>query len=455
MSLEVPTSPGLVVSRFAAGLETANLHHETISPDLSFCGITKLEDLQSADILHKIGLTLQVIPAYLGEVRQVLELLQAAGVDPRQIRRTLRERIGDGGYQHAEREPISRSDAVRAAFNRASEIAADQNVPIIMVQHLLAALLEIPDTHTRALLTEMGVDVDKLRDDAAALPVPKPIAPNGGGILDQLGIDLIEKARAGELAPVIGRKDEMMQVIKTLGRSKKNCPVLVGAAGVGKSAIVEGLAQRIADRRLNVRILDDFQGKRIVQISASSLVSGTKYRGDFEERMERLIAEVRADPNLILFVDEIHLLVGAGASGGGMDAANILKPALASGEIKLIGATTDAEYRQYIEKDAALERRFQRVVVEEPSPQETVDMLAGVRGRLQDKHQVTITDEAIVAAVELAVRYITDQQLPDKAYTLLDDACAWVRYGSVLSAGPLADSGEVVLNEVTPETVRA
>ena len=452
MSGDVPHSPGFSISHSLAAVETAHLNQEKITPDLSICGITKLEDFQSPDILRKIGLSPRMVPSFLAEAQQLLQLFKDTGLKPREIRHVLRERIGDGGYHRNKGEHISRSDEVRAAFDRASDIAAEHSAQIVMVQHLLAALLEIDGTHIRDLLAEQGIDVDELREKAAALPVTASKRHTSTDLLDQLGTDLTAQALAGELSPVVGRKSEMLKVIKTLGRNKKNCPVLVGAAGVGKTAIAEGLAQRIAVKNIH----QDFHDKRIIQLNASSLVAGTTYRGQFEERIEQLIMELAGASDVILFVDEIHLLVGAGASGGGgMDAANILKPALADGKIKLIGATTDAEYRQYIKKDAALERRFEPVRVAEPTKRETVEMLTGARDHLQETHGVTIMDDAIFAAVELSVRYITDRFLPDKAYTLLDTACADARYGSMLSLRPDNVMPNQPLNAVTEETIKA
>lgn len=453
MSAEVPHSPGMLISHSLAAMETAALSHECISPDLSICGVTKLEDMLVPERLRQVGLSPQMIPAFIAEAEQVLQLLRGTGIAPRELRRALRERIGDGGYVRAEGDHISRSEVVRSAFDRANNIAAEKSAQIIMVHHLLAALLEIPDTHARALLIERGVDVDELREKASSLPMPA-IQRSRNGLIDQLGVDLTAKAGAGDLQPVIGRRDEMLRVMKILGRGdKKNCPILVGAAGVGKTAIVEGLAQRIAAKNIH----PDLHNTRIVQLDASALVAGTKYRGDFEERMANLIAEASADPDLILFIDEIHMLVGAGAGGSSsMDAANILKPALANGLLRLIGATTDAEYRQYIEKDAALKRRFEPVRVVEPTAQETVEMLEGARARLQDTHGVTIVDEAIIAAVELSVRHMTSEFLPDKAYTLLLDACTEMRYGSILSYRPdQMDAQQEFIKTVTAETVRA
>jgi ATP-dependent Clp protease ATP-binding subunit ClpC len=452
MPSEVPHSPALVISHLLAARETAALNYERIIPDLSVVGITRLERSPSLQVMRQIDLPPHLTPVFTAEAEQILQLLKEMGIEPRGLRDALYKRLGDGGYRRSKDERISRSDDVRAAFNRASDIAAEKSAQMVMVHHLLAAILEIPGTHIRAELSEMGVDVDALREKAAVLPMPAMIERPRNGLINQFGTDLTEKAHRGDLPPVIGRSDEMMRIVKILGRDKKNCPVLVGAAGVGKTAIVEGLAQRIAVKNIH----PDLHNKRIVQLNASALVAGTKYRGDFEERMTQLIAEISVDPNLILFIDEIHLLIGAGAGGSsGMDAANILKPALANGSIRLIGATTDTEYRQYIEKDAALERRFEPVRVAEPSAQETVKMLTGARERLQEKHGVTILDEAIPAAVELSVRYITDRFLPDKAYTLLDDACAEARYGSILSYRPDQMDAQQVINAVTADTVRA
>jgi ATP-dependent Clp protease ATP-binding subunit ClpC len=220
--------------------------------------------------------------------------------------------------------------------------------------------------------------------------------------------------------PIEGRRDEMLQMVRTLSRKTKNNPVLIGEAGVGKTAIVEGLAQRIAKGK-------NLIGKRIIELNIASLVGGTKYRGEFEERLNRVIEEAKQHPEVILFLDEIHNLVGTGRAEGSMDAANILKPALARGEISCIGATTIAEYRKYIEKDAALERRFQPVMINEPSPEEAVRILLKLKSKFEGHHKVTITEEAIVCAVELSVRYLPYRQLPDKAVDIIDEACASVQ----------------------------
>ncbi|MGB9811190.1 MAG: ATP-dependent Clp protease ATP-binding subunit, partial [Dictyoglomus turgidum] len=241
--------------------------------------------------------------------------------------------------------------------------------------------------------------------------------------LDEFGRDLTQLARQGKLDPIIGREKELERIIQILSRRTKNNPVLVGEPGVGKTAIVEGLAQKIVDGE----VPDTLLNKRIVAIDMGSIVAGTKYRGEFEERMQRIIEEVKMAKDVILFIDEIHTLFGAGAAEGAVDAANILKPSLAKGEIQLIGATTPSEYRKYIEKDGALERRFQPIMVNEPTPEETIQILKGLREKYENYHRVKITDEAIEEAVKLSVRYITDRFLPDKAIDVIDEASARVR----------------------------
>jgi len=252
-------------------------------------------------------------------------------------------------------------------------------------------------------------------------PEPKPKKPS---ILARFGRDLSRLAKAGKLVPVIGRKPEMLRIAQALLQSRKNNVILVGEPGVGKTGIVEGLAQRIAKGK----VPEELKGTQIVELSMSLLVAGTKYRGEFEERLQAVIKEASADPHIVLFLDEIHTMMGAGKAGGSMDAANILKPALARGDIRVIGATTIAEYRLHIEKDAALERRFQKVDVEEPTPDETLEILRALRTRMEEHHGITITAGAISAAVEWSVRYLPDFRLPDKAIDLLDTACAQARF---------------------------
>ena len=246
---------------------------------------------------------------------------------------------------------------------------------------------------------------------------------NDSPVLKQYGRDLTQLAREGKIDPIIGRDEEMQRVIQILSRRTKNNPCLIGEPGVGKTAVVEGLAQKIADKM----IPETLAGKLIVTLDISAMIAGAKYRGEFEERMKGVMGEVLKDPRIILFIDEIHTIIGAGAAEGAVDAANILKPALARGEIQVIGATTINEYRKHIEKDAALERRFQSVMVGEPGPEETVKILKGLRDKYEAHHKVKITDDAVNAAVSLSKRYINDRYLPDKAIDLIDEAASKIR----------------------------
>ncbi|ADV46756.1 ATP-dependent Clp protease ATP-binding subunit [Nitratifractor salsuginis] len=268
------------------------------------------------------------------------------------------------------------------------------------------------------------VDLMELKKELEAMRGGKPIESQTDDekleSLEKYGVDLTQKARNGELDPVIGRDEEIQRVMQILIRKTKNNPILLGEPGVGKTAIVEGLAQRIVDKEVPLSL----QNKRLIQLEMSSLIAGAKYRGEFEDRLKAVVEEVRNDGNIILFIDEIHTIIGAGASEGSMDAANILKPMLARGELHTIGATTLKEYRKYFEKDAAMQRRFQPVMVDEPSQDEALQILRGIRERLEAHHNVQILDSALVAAVKLSTRYITDRYLPDKAIDLIDEAAA-------------------------------
>ncbi|MFV8815705.1 AAA family ATPase, partial [Aerococcus urinaeequi] len=242
--------------------------------------------------------------------------------------------------------------------------------------------------------------------------------------LEKYGVDLVEQVKAGKMDPIIGRDEEIRDVVRILSRKSKNNPVLIGEPGVGKTAIVEGLAQRIVKKD----VPDNLKDKTVFSLDMGALISGAKYRGEFEERLKAVLNEVKkADGRIILFIDEIHNIVGAGKTEGSMDAGNLLKPMLARGELHCIGATTLDEYRQYMEKDKALERRFQRVLVKEPSVEDTISILRGLKERYELHHEVTIHDQALVAAAELSDRYITDRYLPDKALDLVDEASAEIR----------------------------
>ena len=329
------------------------------------------------------------------------------------------------------------SPKTQKVLERAETEAEHFHSEQIGTEHLLLAIIKETDCAASRLLNTLGVSGQKLyidilvamgedssqyRDDWQNARSGKK-AKNATATLDGYSRDLPQLAREGALDPVIGREDEIERVIQILSRRGKNNPCLIGEPGVGKTAIVEGLAQRI----VNGIVPDTVAGKRLLTLDLSGMVAGSKYRGEFEERIKRVIAEVQQAGNIILFIDELHTIIGAGGAEGAIDASNILKPSLARGELQLIGATTIEEYRKYIEKDAALERRFQPVTVEEPTTEQAIAILQGLKSRYEEHHQVAITDDGVEAAVRLSQRYINDRYLPDKAIDLIDEAAARLR----------------------------
>ena len=339
------------------------------------------------------------------------------------------------------------SQAVREAENQNEEQAG--------TEHLLVAMLKETDCVATRLLYTMGINIQKLY--AAVLNTMGIENPAEGDLqnaknqkmqknssptptLDQYSRDLTVMAAEGRLDPVVGRDREITRPIQILSRRSKNNPCLVGEPGVGKTAIVEGLAQRI----VSDMVPESVRGKRVVVLDMSGMVAGSKYRGEFEERIRKVIDEVRANQGILLFIDELHTIIGAGGAEGALDASNILKPSLSRGEIQLIGATTLEEYRKYIEKDAALERRFQPVTVEEPTEQEALEILRGLRPYYEKHHGVKIEDEALEAAVKMSVRYINDRFLPDKAIDIIDEAASKVQLGSYRSVPEVEELEEKV-----------
>lgn len=323
--------------------------------------------------------------------------------------------------------------------------AAKFKAPLVGTEHILIALIKESDCIAVRLLNTLGVNVQKVYIDILSasgvdVSAAKNEYPAGKNrnkskasatpTLDQYSRDLTEYAREGKLDPVIGRENEIQRVVQILSRRTKNNPCLVGEPGVGKTAIAEGLALKIVEGNIPETIKE----KRVVTLDLSGMVAGSKYRGEFEERIKKVISEVISDGNVLLFIDEIHTIIGAGGAEGAIDASNILKPSLARGELQIIGATTREEYRKYIEKDAALERRFQPVVVEEPSEEEAILILYGLRDKYEAHHQVRITDSALEAAVKLSNRYINDRYLPDKAIDLMDEAASKVRLSTYTSS---------------------
>ncbi|SCG75164.1 ATP-dependent Clp protease ATP-binding subunit [Micromonospora coxensis] len=354
------------------------------------------------------------------------DLVRRAGADPDALVNALGGR-GEGAPRGEVPPNLSLTPAAKRALLDAHQLSRAMGANYIGPEHILMALPLNPESPAGRMLAAGRIQPESLQAASAERgPMPGPKPDRGTPTLDQYGQDLTDLARNDQIDPVIGRADEIEQAVEILSRRTKNNPVLIGEAGVGKTAIVEGLAERICDGDVPQTLL----GKRVVQLDLAGLVAGTRYRGDFEERLKKVIDEIRAHRDeLIIFLDEIHTLVGAGGAGseGGMDASNMLKPALARGELRVIGATTLDEYRRSIEKDAALARRFQPVLVPEPTVEDTVAILRGLRDRYEAHHQVRFTDEALVAAAELSDRYVTDRFLPDKAIDLIDQAGARVR----------------------------
>ena len=361
------------------------------------------------------------------EDRVVRRVLEEVGADPEAIRAQLEEEAQKGGRTDV--SPSLAPDAKRALL-AAYEESRDLGSSYIGPEHVLLALAADDESDGGRLLSRFGLSHTKLRgavvrgvDTGGEAREPASSTPT----LDEYSRDLTQMAREGKLDPVIGRAEEVETTIEILSRRTKNNPVLIGDPGVGKTAIVEGIAQRV----VNDEVPETLSDKRVVQLDLSGIVAGTQYRGQFEERLKKVIDEVRENSDdLILFIDELHTVVGAGAAEGAMDASNMLKPALSRGELHVVGATTIDEYRKNIEKDAALERRFQPVLVSEPTVEDTIDILRGLKDRYEAHHRVKIREEAIIAAAELSDRYITGRFLPDKAIDLMDQAAARVRLRS-------------------------
>ena len=385
----------------------------------------------------------------LGLVRETegvaARVLSSLAVDLSKVRSAVEFIIGRG------EKPAQGEIGLTPRAKKVVELAVDEarrmNHTYIGTEHLLIGLLREGEGVAAGVLESLGVTLDKVRAETHRILSHNQGTGSQGSrtttrtpTLDQLGVDLTVAARSDKLDPVIGREQEIQRVVQILSRRTKNNPVLVGEPGVGKTAIVEALAQRIGGGE----VPDTLQGKRLVTLDMGALVAGTKYRGEFEERLKKVIEEIKSSGNCVLFIDEIHTIVGAGAAEGAVDASNILKPSLARGELQCIGATTLDDYRKYVERDPALERRLQPVRVEEPSSDETVDILKGVRSRYEDHHNVDITDEALNSAANLASRFISDRFLPDKAIDLIDEAGSRVRLRGSVTPASVKDAMQVL-----------
>lgn len=439
--------------------EARHLNHPAVGTEHLLLGLLREGDSVAARALASLGVNLKSVRE---EVRKAVR--PGEGVPPGELGLTPR---------------------AKKVLELAQEEARRQGVNYVGTEHILLGLMEEGEGLAAQVLGSLGLTPEKVRERILAMlgggqqqpgapfgiffgglpfgmggmgipgfqPAGAPMggkAPHRPGtntpVLDQFSRDLTALAREGKLDPVIGRDKEIERVIQILSRRTKNNPVLIGDPGVGKTAIVEGLAQRIEQNQ----VPEVLRGKRVVALDMAGMVAGTKYRGEFEERFRRVLDEIRAAGNIILFIDELHTLIGAGAAEGAIDAANILKPALARGEIQTIGATTIDEYRKHIEKDAALERRFQPVMVNEPTVEETIAILKGLRDRYEAHHRVKITDEALEAAAKLSDRYITDRFLPDKAIDLIDEAASRVRL-AIYTAPKEVKELEARLEEVQKE----
>ena len=384
--------------------EAQQFNHNYIGTEHILLGLVREQECVAAKVL--VNLSVQ-----LNKVRSAVEFIIGRG-----------ERTASG--------EIGLTPRAKKVIELSVDEARRLNHQYIGTEHLLIGLLREGDGVAAGVLESLGVNLEKARAETTRLlsqSQSQAQSSSRGAVrtptLDQLGVDLTQKAKNGILDPVIGRQKEIERVIQILSRRTKNNPVLIGEPGVGKSSIVEALAQKIAA----ADVPDTLQGKRLVTLDVGALVAGTKYRGEFEERLRKVIEEIKSSGNCVLFIDEMHTIVGAGAAEGAVDAANMLKPALARGELQCVGATTQDDYRKQVERDPALERRFQPIKVDEPTVEETVEILRGLKSRYEDHHGLDITDDAIQEAANLASRYITDRFLPDKGIDVIDEAASRVR----------------------------
>ncbi len=397
--------------------EAQRFNHNYIGTEHLLLGLVREGEGVAAKVLSNLGIELT-------KVRSAVEFIIGRG------ERTVQGEIG-----------------LTPRAKKVIELAVDEARRLghhyIGTEHLLLGLIREGEGIAAGVLESLGVNLEKVRSEVIKVLTQSGSGPHAGErrssktpTIDQLGIDLTAQARAQQLDPIVGRDGEIERVLQVLSRRRKNNPALIGEPGVGKTAIVEGLAQRIVSGEVPENLL----GKRLLTLDIGSLVAGTKYRGEFEERLKKIIEEIRSSGDCVLFIDELHTIVGAGAAEGAVDAANILKPALSRGEIQTIGATTLDEYRKYIERDAALERRFQPITVREPTVEETIEILRGLRERFEEHHRLKITDNALKGAAEMAERYITDRFMPDKAIDLIDEASSRVRMRRAVAPQNLKDA---------------
>src|SRR5881409_1757224 len=415
---------------YLAREEAARLQHDYIGTEHLRRGVIREGEGIAATVLNNLGLDLE-------RIRQEVENMVSAA----------------GGTMTIGEIPFT--PRAKRVLELAVEEARSLGHNYVGTEHLLLGLIREGEGVAAKVLLELGVDRKRVREETLKLlgGTPSSSASTERGeeraetpALNQFGRDLTSLAREGKLDPVIGREKEIERVVQVLSRRKKNNPVLIGEPGVGKTAIAEGLAQRI----VSAQVPESLKNKRIVTLDLAAVVAGTKYRGQFEERLKTVMNEIRESKDTVIFIDELHTIVGAGGAEGAIDASNMLKPALARGELQCIGATTLDEYRKYIEKDGALERRFQPIMVDQPSVADTIEILKGLRDKYEAHHGVKITDEALVQAVKLADRYMNDRYFPDKAIDVIDEACARARLSVSTVPGEIQEL-EKKLEEVVKE----
>lgn len=409
--------------------EAVNLNHDYIGTEHILVGLLKEEEGVASQVLKQLGV-------HVDKVEEEVERL-----------------VGKGEYQQV--GEVTFTPRAKKVLELASQEASQLKNSYIGTEHILLGLIKEGSGVAVRILTDLGINLDNVYSEIMKVLMDSgaqgfPSAPGKRTTktpaLDEYGRDLIKLAQEDKLDPVIGRDMEIQRVIQILSRRKKNNPCIIGEAGVGKTAVVEGLAQKITNNDIP-EILKD---KRIICLDLALIVAGTKYRGEFEKRLKKIVKEVQESSDVILFIDEIHTLVGAGAAEGAIDASNILKPALARGELQVIGATTADEYRKYIEKDAALERRFQPIHISEPSIEETVKILKGLRDKYEAHHKIKITDQALKAAAHLSARYVSGRFLPDKAIDLVDEAASRIKLQNTISPPDMKEV-EIKLSKIRKE----
>ncbi|MBE3126757.1 MAG: ATP-dependent Clp protease ATP-binding subunit [Candidatus Atribacteria bacterium] len=409
--------------------EAINLNHDYIGTEHILIGLIKEEEGVASQVLRQLGVNVDKV------VEEVERL------------------VGKGEYQQV--GEIAFTPRAKKVLELASQEASQLKNNYIGTEHILLGLLKEGSGVAVRILADLGINLDNvyseimkvlMEGEAQGFPSAPGKRTTKTPALDEFGRDLIKLAQEDKLDPVIGRSTEIQRVIQILSRRKKNNPCIIGEAGVGKTAIVEGLAQKIT----NNDVPEILKEKRIICLDLALIVAGTKYRGEFEKRLKKIVKEVQESNDVILFIDEIHTLVGAGAAEGAIDASNILKPALARGELQVIGATTANEYRKYIEKDAALERRFQPIYISEPSIEETVMILQGLKDKYEAHHKIKITDQALEAAAHLSARYVSGRFLPDKAIDLVDEAASRIKLQNTISPPDMKEV-EIKLNRIRKE----